>query len=636
MINKSRRFFQELKKNLSPIDNELNDPAFTPEFPIQAKLVSITAAVFLLSTSIIIGLATYFFRIDNEIRIKENQLKLTEIIALAVKSEFKIEKKISTQMASLLLRGVSSELLFENDSDIVYLGVYSESKNSMQLKRKAYNQRYLVLNELTESDIETMLKNSKEKFLDVFKGKEIITNVSKTQKVPFYAIAYPYIEDGNNSAVLIILRSDTILKVFEKQGISESFLIDDNNKIVFHPDMDKVLSEINLTQTIPVKELNSSTIGNGQIRYKESNGEYFIGAFKRVNPGNLGIITIVSEKIAYEEIYNIQKRNILIAIIAFSITIGIMFFFAKTISRPILKLLQATIRVSVGNFKMEILPETNDEIGLLTDNFIKMGKGLEEREKIKEAFGRFVNPIIAERVLTGEVNLGGEEKTATILFTDIRGFTELSENFTPTEIVEFLNKYLTLMVDCVDLTFGIVDKFIGDAIMATWGATPSIGNPAENGINAALMMRFVLIEYNEKRIKDGRKPIKMGCGLNHGPVVAGQIGSESRLEFTVIGDAVNLASRIESLNKPFATDILISEDLFKEVEGIFIVEEMKPIKVKGKAELQKVYAVIGRYDDITPGAPKTLAEVRKQLGIVIDEKVHTYSTEEEKKYEIIN
>jgi adenylate cyclase len=393
--------------------------------------------------------------------------------------------------------------------------------------------------------------------------------------------------------------------------------------------------ELNLSNSTPVKELNSSSMGNGQIRYKELDGEYYIGAFKRVNPGNLGVITIVSEKIAYEEIYNIQKRNILIAVIAFCLTIGIMFFFARTISNPILKLLEATIKISFGNFKIEIKRETNDEIGLLTDNFIKMGKGLEEREKIKDAFGRFVNPIIAERVLTGEVNLGGEEKMATILFTDIRGFTELSENFTPTEIVDFLNKYLTLMVDCVELTFGVVDKFIGDAIMATWGATPSIGNPAENGINAALMMRNSLIEYNQKRVKEGRKPIKMGCGLNYGPVVAGQIGSESRLEFTVIGDAVNLASRIESLNKPFATDILISEDLYKEVEGKFIVEKMQSIKVKGKQEAQTVYAVIGRYDDDSVDAPKSLSDVRKILGIEYDKNIHTGSTEEEKKYEIL-
>ena len=175
-----------------------------------------------------------------------------------------------------------------------------------------------------------------------------------------------------------------------------------------------------------------------------------------------------------------------------------------------------------------------------------------------------------------------KEKQSLIMFTDIRGFTSISEDLEPEEVVEFLNEYLTKMVECVDRTGGVVDKFIGDAIMAEWGILVSKGNDTENAVNSALMMRKELQEYNRDRAEKNKPLIKMGAGINTGPVLAGQIGSEDRMEITVIGDAVNLASRIEALNKPFGTDIIISEDSYNLVKDIFAVEKMAPIMVKGK------------------------------------------------------
>ena len=191
---------------------------------------------------------------------------------------------------------------------------------------------------------------------------------------------------------------------------------------------------------------------------------------------------------------------------------------------------------------------------------------------------------------------------------------------------------MTRMVDCVNATNGVVDKFIGDAIMAVWGAPVSYGNDTENAINGALMMRQQLLEFNRGRGGDKKPVIRIGCGINTGPVLAGQIGSEERMEYTVIGDTVNLASRIESLNKPFGTDILISQDTYSIVKGIYRVEPMQKIKVKGKAEPLQIYAVLGRMDD--PAAPKSLDELRRLLGIDMKGKPEV-PAEAEIKYEIL-
>jgi adenylate cyclase len=150
------------------------------------------------------------------------------------------------------------------------------------------------------------------------------------------------------------------------------------------------------------------------------------------------------------------------------------------------------------------------------------------------------------------------------------------------------------------------------------------------------MMRDSLIRFNRNRGGEKKPIIKIGSGMNYGPVIAGQIGSENRLEYTVIGDAVNLASRIEALNKPFGTDILISADMYEQVKDIYLVEKMKQIQVKGKEEPQTIYAVIGRKDDMDPNSPKTLQELRALLGIQFDEnKFASSGEEEEKKYSFV-
>jgi adenylate cyclase len=173
------------------------------------------------------------------------------------------------------------------------------------------------------------------------------------------------------------------------------------------------------------------------------------------------------------------------------------------------------------------------------------------------------------------------------------------------------------MVDCVEKTGGVVDKFIGDSVMAHWGTAYTSGTPANDAFNCvkcALMMRAALRELNMTRTKNdpGNPDIYIGCGINTGIVTAGQIGSDQRMEYTVIGDPVNLASRTEALNKPFGTDILIAEDTWNLVGDKFITEEMPPVTVKGKEKPVRIFAVVNMKN---VAGPKTLAEVRKLLGI---------------------
>ena len=170
--------------------------------------------------------------------------------------------------------------------------------------------------------------------------------------------------------------------------------------------------------------------------------------------------------------------------------------------------------------------------------------------------------------------------------------------------------------------------------MAVWGAPESSGSPAADALNAvtaALMMRVELFRFNKERAEKGLPPVKIGCGINSGPVVAGQIGSEERMEYTVIGDAVNLASRTEALNKPFATDVLITENTYNLIRDKIIVHEMPGVHVKGKTDAIKMFAVINL---VGRGRPETIDDVRKIIGTTAPDLSKVNTDDEEKKYNI--
>jgi adenylate cyclase len=209
-------------------------------------------------------------------------------------------------------------------------------------------------------------------------------------------------------------------------------------------------------------------------------------------------------------------------------------------------------------------------------------------------------------------------------------------------VVGFLNSYLLRMVNCVTKTGGVVDKFIGDAIMAIWGAPISSGSPARDALScvrSALMMRVALQDYNTTRGTEDRPCLSIGCGINTGDVVAGQIGSEERMEYTVIGDTVNLASRTESLNKVLHTDILITENTWNLVREYIIAEEMPPVTVKGKKDPVRLFAVINllvNKPEMQQPPPCTLAELREMLNLTAPDLSTVDLNAKEKKYKFQN
>jgi adenylate cyclase len=220
-------------------------------------------------------------------------------------------------------------------------------------------------------------------------------------------------------------------------------------------------------------------------------------------------------------------------------------------------------------------------------------KKLQAEALTRERFQRLLSPAIAEQVLSGkvEVKKGGELRDTTMLFSDIRGFTSMSESRSPQEIVDMLNEYFEQMVEIIFKHEGTLDKFVGDEIMALYGSPVRHEDDAVRAVRSALDMMATLDRWNAERVSAGQQPVHIGIGINSGEVVAGYLGSSKALEYTVIGDAVNTGSRLCSAAQP--GQILISEDTEKRLHGLFELEELPPMALKGKSKSLRIFTVQG-------------------------------------------
>ncbi len=290
---------------------------------------------------------------------------------------------------------------------------------------------------------------------------------------------------------------------------------------------------------------------------------------------------------------NARNNAILISLGMVLLGIGGAVALASFLSYPILKLMEGTRSVAAGNFAVSLPVPSRDEIGDLTRSFNQMALSLREKDLIKRAFTRYVAREVVDEILKDPENLvlTGERRDVTVLFCDIRGFTTTSEKLTPEEVVTLLNTFYTLMIDTTFKEDGTLDKFLGDGVMAVFGAPIYHQDHSLRAIRTALAMQAGIRELSGRRATEGKSPIAVGIGINAGDAVAGTVGTDARMEYTVIGDSVNLASRLESNSQ--AGQILISEQTYLKVQAAVKARSLGRIKVKGKEEEIGVYEVIG-------------------------------------------
>jgi len=655
-------------------------------FSIGFKLVSIVTLIVIISLGSITALVSWLVRQDLQIAAEDNNFETNRRSAAEAEetlSKMRTDTLVFIHTVNSLgenddLKNSSSEYFFRQNPRIA--AIYFSASDEPLL---FINEQFFITNDVNSALVRFFMDNHTTTLRRAGAGETIILNAAPHFTVHLLAMLFPEDPSPSGAGSAMVLFSPENLNNSFGTGVNRSWLINSAGDILIHSDIEYIRNAVNVSNQDFIRDIQESTQRSRQALIETDFGvaqiqssntwedikqkvisifytgvDFFYGlldiernvsqrettsairqfvAYTKLNTGGCTVITSIEYNKVFEGIEATTRRNIYLTIAILALSIMFIWFFAKSISIPLKVLASAARKIEGGEFDINLESKGRDEIGVLTASFQKMTSAL-------QIFGRFTNKEIAIKAMRNQIKPGGLPKHATIFFSDIRGFTAKSETFTnifgedaSDRIVHWLNEYFTRMIECVEKTSGTIDKFIGDAVMAHWGTSFTAGSPAKDAVacvKAALMMRKALYDMNKKRRKgDLSDPsITIGCGINTGIVTAGQLGSDQRMEYTVIGDSVNLASRIESLTKPLGVDILISEDTYKFVHKYFITEEMPSVTVKGKEKPVRIFAVIGPVG--TDKGPKTLAAVRKLIGMETPDLEKVDINADEKKYKI--
>lgn len=717
--------------------NKHTDIQAQVKFPLGVKLAIIIGTIVLVSLGCVTFLNSHFIGQDVKITAENNNLTINSRSAGTVDDRLSTVRSNVFQLLDLMnvvSGGRSSSLarqaeafFFERNQDIAAVNILTgeDFKSSARSAKESsiINNRFFISNEIDVSSLENFIEASSQQINRSCMGETIALNASPFFNIPVMALFFPWKENGLDQTCVITFSIENMLDILGTDSVNTTFILNDSAELLCHPDTAKVLigeSYKNYPLVAAMLRNNESNSDSRQIPFSvidenKKKTDYF-GAYQKLSIGDITVLTTVPVDSILEGVRTTRKNNIYLTGIVFFLSVIIILVFTRQgISRHLRKLTEAAEEIKNGNFDTPVFDELStkrrDEIGVLNQST------KDEREFL-DVFAKFTNKGVAKSIARKELDFDPHLKDITIFFSDIRGFTAISDGFknrfendSPREIIGFLNDYMSRMVNCITLSHGNVDKFEGDAIMAVWGilredslafeklpdSSPEkaercrkhknlIKEDALNAIRGTIAMRYALMKYNkdaaaftkahENEAKAKYKPhIRIGCGLNSGRATCGIMGSEDKMEYTAIGDAVNFASRTESSNKPCGTDILITEDTYNLLKDDFIrnesnnysiktenleneiIVEMIPVEfeVKGKGA-QHFYGVVNMpgFDiqkffqqgepefvpdedclkAVGPDGPKNMAQVRELLGIPVPDFEKVNLNEEENKIQI--
>src|SRR5262249_1963329 len=380
------------------------------------------------------------------------------------------------------------------------------------------------------------------------RGRTIARDLANASKNPILS---------NDDLTLSLLVQDAM----KDPDVAYVIFADADGKVVAHPDRSQIGQRVQRSEGLPMAV--GDTIVTPWVDPKHGKVIDFAVplVFSKVAVGSLYLG--FSRKPIDQAVAT--ARNSTMVISAAMVVVGVLgaLGLATVLSGPVMRMVEGTGVVAEGNLQITLPVTSRDEIGALTESFNQMAKNLREKEMIKRAFTRYVARQVVDEILKDpeKLALKEERRDVTVLFCDMRGFTPLAERLAPEEVVAVLNEVYTLMVDTTFKEDGILDKFLGDGVMAIFGAPILHEDHSIRAVRTALAMQTGVAELARRRVSQGKDPIAVGIGVSAGEAVAGTVGTEDRMEYTVIGDSVNLAARLESNAKP--GPILISQRTYQ-------------------------------------------------------------------------
>ncbi len=377
----------------------------------------------------------------------------------------------------------------------------------------------------------------------------------------------------------------------------------DGADVIFYVDGEVVATNIGLEEARTILAIIEPPDGESQDSYTR-HGEYHVAVHDHFKDSGIhsGYIFGASLDAAMQPFVALQWKIAWIGLAALGLGLLVLVLLTNRIIFPIRLLARGTGEVMAGNYDFKVESGAKDEVGQLGRAFNHMVDGLKEKEQIRNLLGKYVHPAIISDIMSDpeHLKLGGERKVQTLLFSDIVGFTTISEGLEAEQLVSFLNEYLGAMSIEIGSADGILDKYLGDGIMAFWGPPFVTDDFETKACLAAIGMQARLRELRESWIDRGLPAIEMRVGLATGEVIVGNIGSELSQDYTCIGDAVNLASRLESVNRIYGTAICIDAATRDRAGDTIVTREIDTIQVRGRQEKTRIFELIGFSGEAEP------------------------------------
>lgn len=376
-------------------------------------------------------------------------------------------------------------------------------------------------------------------------------------------------------------------------------IVDGEGDVIAHPDRTRLGTNV---QSYEAVQRAWATQGTGSLVARNHAGVERLFIYRALtNPSTTGrqkwvLLTEIDQAEELAVITSLQHELIAGVVVLVLFGMVLAHQIARSVELPLASLRRFAARLGGGELEAHTEVTGRDLAGSMAASLESMAAGLRERDRVKEVFGRYIATQVSEKILKGDVNLGGEARVVTILFSDIRNFTAMSEQMAPQQVVAFLNAYFSEMVDAVFEQGGVLDKFLGDGLMAVFGSLGDQPDHQLHAVRAALRMKALLGKINGERAVEGKPPVAIGIGIHTAEVIVGNIGSTRRLEYTVIGDGVNTSSRVQALNKEFGTTILITDTTFEAVKDVIESRQMPDTPIRGKQHALRFYEVLSMRD----------------------------------------
>jgi len=558
---------------------------FTLNFSrFRTRLLFYIIGLLLLTLSSVFGVVNHVFRENTEDAIR-HELLVTERIFSRLLQERSLQL---TQQALAL----ASDFAFKRVMTTFDNATISSALTNLRKRVKA-DAAFLIATNYNVMVDSLHFQNTNDVFFatDLIKQAETKGDASQLvliNQTPYQLIVVPVLAPEPIEWLCLGFAVDNAVLAQLKQltQVEISLLSEQNQTLQLHA---STLPEF--SKTLPLPETNEAGF------FWRQSEELFLSRLVTLEQNPNGKLVALIERSwqkALENFYRLQWLLLVIALISIGLVSLAALFLAKTVSKPVQVLAQGVQAIGQGDYSVQVQIKSQDEIGKLGVAFNQMGVQLLEKEKIRTLLGKVVSPAVANELLSRDVMLGGETREITALFSDLENFTGISEAMNAQDLVALLNDYLTHMSFEISQHAGVLDKFIGDAIVAFWGAPVDDDLHARHAVSCALAMQAKLKTLHTEWQKQGLPLFKMRIGINTGYAVVGNVGSIDRLDYTMIGDTVNLAARLESENKNHGTEILISEFTYQKVKDVFVCRELGSVKVKGKLQAITIYEVLNK------------------------------------------